>query len=139
MGAAGYAAWIIRMSNELINPQPTAVAGILDKPVENREAWRLLQAEYGNQGIEPDKWRLLGVAFANTPDDVLTMAVIKHMTESPFFPRLSDINKQLQAMRQLTPFEIFCEQIGRLGYKLASDNDGEAVFSNGIQEAVVRH
>ena len=89
------------MSRQLTT-QETAVSSILDKPVENREAWRLLQAEYGNQGIEPDKWRLLAVAFAKVPDDLLTAAVIKHMTESPYFPRLSDINKQMQALRQLT-------------------------------------
>ena len=126
-------------SNKLTTQQQAAVSSVLDQPVANREAWRLLQAEYGNQGIESDKWRLLGVAFAKTADDLLTMAVIKHMTESPFFPRLSDINKQIMALRQLTPFDIFCGQMARLGYRLVSDEDGTAVFSNQVQEAAVKH
>ena len=67
------------------------------------------------------------------------MAVLKHMTESPYFPRLSDINKQLREVRQLTPFEIFCGQMSRMGYKLVGDDDGTAVFSNGVQDATVRH
>lgn len=126
--------------------QQTAVSNgngktsILDKPVEMREAWRLLQAEHSNsKDITPDKWRLLAIAFATVPDDVLTLAVLKHMTESPYFPRLSDINKQLQAVRQLTPFEIFCGQMSRIGYKLMGDDDGTAVFTNGVQEATVLH
>lgn len=127
------------MNNKLTTKQQTAVSSVLDRPVENREAWRLLQAEYGNQGIEPDKWRLIAVAFVSIPDDLLTAAVIKHMTESPFFPRLSDLNKQLQALRQQTPFEVFCGRMLKLGYQLVSDEAGTAVFSNKIQEAQVRH
>ena len=115
-------------------------SGLLDKPVQMREAWRLLQAEHSNsKDITPDKWRLLALAFAAVPDDVLIMAVLKHMTESPYFPRLSDINKQLREVRQLTPFEIFCGQMSRIGYKLVGDDDGTAVFSNGVQDATVRH
>ena len=128
--------------NKLTTNQQTAVSAVLDTPAEMREAWKLLQAEHSNsKEITPQRWRILSAAFANVPDDILTRAVLAHMVESPFFPRLSDINKQIQQLRERTPFEVFCERMGRMKppYKLVSDENGMAVFSNGIQEANVRH
>lgn len=119
--------------NELATNQEKSSA--LDKPVQQREAWRLLQAEYGNQNIEPDKWRLLSVALAHVPEDELTRAVVLHMRQSPYFPKLSDIQNYLP----LTQFQKFCALLARRGYRLVHDGGvgGVSIFSNGTQEAHV--
>jgi len=126
--------------NELTRRDTAVSSSALDQPVKLREAWRILQAEHSNsKDITPDKWKLLSVAFAKVDDELLTMAVIKHMTESPFFPRLSDLNKQLLKLQPRTPFELFCDAMQRMNYRLMSDENGTAVFSNNVQETVVRH
>lgn len=129
--------------NAVATRQETAVTnGVLDKPVQMREAWRLLQADFSDKkDITADRWRLLAVAFESVPDDLLTNAVLNYLAKEPpvFFPRISDIAEIIRQLKQPTAFELFCGHIRKMGYKLVSDENGTAIFSNGIQEATVKH
>lgn len=119
--------------------QPTAVS-ILDSPPQQREAWRLLKADQSNaKDIAPDRWRLLAVAFANTPDDVLNRAVLAHMAESPHFPRLSDLKRQIDRIVPPGPFDIFRQHMAVAGYAFIDDDGQTAVFEGNGITAVVHH
>jgi len=128
------------MNTNGISPaiKQSKAVSILDAPQQQREAWRLLAADQSNaRDIAPDRWRLLAVAFANTPDDVLTRAVLAHMAESPHFPRLSDLKRQIDLLAPPGPFQIFCQGMARAGYAFIEDDGETAVFvGNGITPIV---
>lgn len=123
----------------IAHARPTAVS-VLDAPQQQREAWRLLAADQSNaKDIAPDRWRLLAVAFANTPDDVLNRAVLAHMAESPHFPRLSDIKRQIDQIVPPGPFDIFRQHMAQAGYAFRDDDGQTAVFEGNGITAVVHH
>ena len=125
-------------TRELVTAERQTAVSILDAPQQQREAWRLLKANQSNaKDIDSDRWRLLAVAFASTPDEILTRAVIMHMTESPFFPRLSDIKAQIDKLVVPSPFDVFRAAMARAGYIMTHDDGTEAHFEgNGITPVV---
>ena len=131
--------------NAITTKTQTAVSeSVLDKPVQMREAWRLLQADFSNQkDITPDKWRLLAVAFESVPDDLLTRAVLNYLAKEPpvFFPRVSDLAEMVRQLKQPTPFEVFCKKMANLGYRMidesTEDNFTVNTFTDGVNVGTV--
>lgn len=131
--------------NAVATRQETAVtSGVLDKPVQMREAWRLLQADFSDKkDITADRWRLLAVAFESVPDELLARAVLNYLAKEPpvFFPRVSDLAEMIRQLKQPTPFEIFRKKMANLGYRMidetAEGNFTVNTFTDGVNTGTV--
>lgn len=123
----------------MTKPITNGTAVTLPEKAKEREAWRLLKADFSDaKNIPADRWRLLTVAFASVPDDVLTQAVIAHMCDHPgFFPRVGDLWRQVRKIRPPGPLRLHIEAIARLGYGLESDNGRVMRFVNGSGSVVL--
>ena len=110
---------------------------VLDQKVQPREAWRILQAEYSNRpNINPDKWRLLALAFSNVPDDVLTRAVLLFISDPPhnYFPAVADLKKAVDMVAPPDALEIFLRKMTKANYRLETadpTNSTTLYFSGG--------
>ncbi|MCP5016899.1 MAG: hypothetical protein GY938_16765 [Ketobacter sp.] len=68
--------------------------GMAAQKVAPRDAWEVLRANYSHQDVPPNRWRLLEMAIGrHVPDDILSEAIVIHISESQFFPTVYDLTK----------------------------------------------
>lgn len=110
----------------------TTSTTFLPEKVEQREAWKMLQADFSDaRNITPDRWRVLAAAFRSVPDDVLNTAVLAHLRDKPgIFPRVGDIYQRIREIQPPTPLQLHKEAMGRLGFQLMSDDGMVMVFAH---------
>jgi hypothetical protein len=110
--------------------------------IPQRNAWRILQADFSNaQGITKDRWLVLETAFRGVDDDLLTQAVLQHCRDNPgLFPRIGDLYKIIRQLEPPTMREVFLDSMRRAGYRLESDRDYKMNFNGtGGRTAVVHY